>query len=150
LKAQPVRLLEVDEQHSDLAVSEQVTHRIEHAVAIVAGKGDGLAVENANAVLAIAQLSRRVEKSDDKRPNLADLRECGAIEQDADLIILLYREAYYLERTKCSDAVQEEKRIARLGEVQHFLEQRNGPTDLVKLYCNIGCNAVRNLARGAP
>ena len=48
LKPQPVWLFEIDEQHADLEVPEQVTHRIEHAVAIIARKCDGLTVENAN------------------------------------------------------------------------------------------------------
>lgn len=57
-----------------------------------------LAKETGAAVLLLSQLSRALESRDDKRPTLADLRESGDIEQDADAVLLLHREAYYLER----------------------------------------------------
>lgn len=82
-------------------------------------------------VLALSQLSRAVENRADKRPQLADLRDSGTIEQDADVVMFIYREEYYLERGSEDDR-------ARLGEVAgqaevHVAKQRHGPTGLVRL-----------------
>ena len=100
-------------------------------------------------VVALAQLSRGVENRDDKRPTMADLRDSGSIEQDADAIIFVYREAYYLERQTGGTPEQEHLRQDRLIDVKDQLEaiiakQRNGPTGTVHLFCDIACNAVRN------
>ncbi|MCX5681825.1 MAG: replicative DNA helicase [Candidatus Omnitrophica bacterium] len=73
-------------------------------------------------VIAISQLSRAVESREDHRPQLSDLRESGAIEQDADLVVLLLREEYY-------NPTEENKGIAEL----HIAKQRNGPTGIVKV-----------------
>ena len=110
----------------------------------------GLAKELDVPVIALAQLSRALETRDDKRPNMADLRDSGSIEQDADAIIFVYREAYYLERSTGADAKQENARVDRLIDAKDLLEaivakQRNGPTGTVRLFCNIACNAVRDL-----
>ncbi|MBN2120750.1 MAG: replicative DNA helicase [Candidatus Omnitrophica bacterium] len=71
-------------------------------------------------VIAVSQLSREVEKREDHKPRLSDLRESGAIEQDADLVALLYREDYY-------DPDSEKKGIAELN----IAKQRNGPTGII-------------------
>ena len=73
-------------------------------------------------ILALSQLSRAVEQRHDKRPILSDLRESGSIEQDADLVIFIYRDEYY----------NEESDQQGLAEV-HLAKHRNGPTDVVKL-----------------
>jgi replicative DNA helicase len=110
----------------------------------------GLAKELDVPVIALAQLSRALESRDDKRPTMADLRDSGSIEQDADAIIFVYREAYYLERETAPTADREAVRIDRLIDAKDQLEaivakQRNGPTGTVKLFCDIACNAVRDL-----
>ena len=81
-----------------------------------------LAKELAVPLIAVSQLSRKPEGRDDKRPQLADLRESGAIEQDADLVLLLFREEFYTQ-------TEENRGVA---EVQ-IAKQRNGPTGPTKL-----------------
>lgn len=103
-------------------------------------------------IIALSQLSRGVESRDDKRPSLADLRDSGAIEQDADMVAFLYREAYYLEKAKGKDPDKEADRVNRLIDCQNELEfiiakQRNGPARTVKLFVDIACSAVRSAAR---
>src|SRR3954453_15185667 len=73
-------------------------------------------------ILAMSQLSRAVEHRHDKRPILSDLRESGSIEQDADLVMFIYRDEYY----------NDESDQQGLAEV-HLAKHRNGPTDAVKL-----------------
>ena len=105
------------------------------------------------AVVALAQLNRAVENRDDKRPNLSDLRESGSIEQDADLVLLLFREAYYLDRP-CPNPADEDARVARLTEVRYRLDidiakARNGPTGIVPVFFDVATNAVRSWSRAA-
>jgi replicative DNA helicase len=105
-------------------------------------------------VVALSQLSRGVEGRDDKRPTLSDLRDSGAIEQDADAVGFLFREAYYLEKAKGKDSDAEVDRVNRLIDCQNKLEfiiakQRNGPVKTVDLFVDIACSAVRNAARNA-
>lgn len=103
------------------------------------------------AVLALSQLSRGVEGREDKRPGLADLRDSGSIEQDADAVVFLYRDAYYLEKSKGKDADAEAERLDKLIHSENKLEfiiakQRNGPVKTVDLFIDIACSAVRNAA----
>ena len=90
-------------------------------------------------VLALSQLSRQVEQRDDKKPQLSDLRESGSIEQDADVVMFVYREAYYLERKEPSlgsiehaEWQQKMDDISRLAEIM-IGKQRHGPTGNVKV-----------------
>lgn len=112
-----------------------------------------LAKDQNVAVLALHQLNRGTEARDNKRPTLADLRNSGDIEQDADVVCFAFREAYYLERQKYDPGSQEElQRLAELEAREHTLEiliakNRNGPTKAVTLFCDMASNVIRDLAR---
>jgi len=90
-------------------------------------------------VLALSQLSRAVEMRDDKKPMLSDLRESGSIEQDADVVMFVYREAYYLKAKEPRPAtVDHAEWQAKMNEVSHLAEiiigkQRHGPTGNIML-----------------
>ena len=98
-----------------------------------------LAKELAVPVVALSQLSRAVEQRDDKKPQLSDLRESGSIEQDADVVMFVYREAYYLQGREPRPAtVEHAEWQAKMNEVSHLAEliiqkQRHGPTGNVML-----------------
>ena len=98
-----------------------------------------LAKELSIPVLALSQLSRAVEQRDNNKPQLADLRESGSIEQDADVVMFVYREAYYLERKEPRPAtVEHAEWQAKMSEVSNVAEiivgkQRHGPTGNVFL-----------------
>lgn len=90
-------------------------------------------------VIAVSQLSRAVEQRSPKRPQLSDLRESGAIEQDADLVILIYREDYYNPNTP-------KKNIAEVI----VAKQRNGPVGTIELLFQKDFARFENLARRVP
>jgi replicative DNA helicase len=93
-------------------------------------------------VMLLSQLSRAVENRDDKRPQLSDLRQSGEIEQDADIVGLLLRPEYYLER---SETASDEDRADVRGVLKLFIDKnRHGETGVVNLDCDIACNAVRD------
>ena len=105
-------------------------------ISVVSRNLKGLARELSVPIVTISQLSRSVEQREDHRPRLSDLRESGAIEQDADLVLLVYREEYY----------KPDKDEAK-GKAEIIVaKQRNGPTGTVPL-CFIGqCMRFENLA----
>ena len=90
-------------------------------------------------VVALSQLSRQVEQRDNKKPQLSDLRESGSIEQDADVVMFVYRESYYLENKEPPPAtVEHAEWQAKMNEVSNLAEliigkQRHGPTGNVFL-----------------
>jgi len=90
-------------------------------------------------VLALSQLSRQVEQRDDHKPQLSDLRESGSIEQDADVVMFVYREGYYLSRKEPREAtVEHAEWQAKMNEVAHLAQiiigkQRHGPIGNVTL-----------------
>ena len=110
-----------------------------------------LAKELKCAVVVLCQLNRGVESREDKRPGLADLRWTGAIEQDADVVMFVYRESYYLQKP-VDDPTEDIVRLDRLREVENKLEiivakHRGGPTPTLDFYCDMGCAVVRDLVQ---
>jgi len=96
----------------------------------------GIARELEIPVIAVSQLSREAEKRDDKRPKLSDLRESGSIEQDADVVVFIYRDEYYDENSK------------KTGEAElNVAKHRNGPTGKLFLQFNKNFALFSNLAR---
>ena len=90
-------------------------------------------------VLALSQLSRSVEQRDNKKPQLSDLRESGSIEQDADVVMFVYREAYYLENKEPTlGSIEHAEWQQKMNEISSLAEimigkQRHGPTGNVKV-----------------
>ena len=98
-------------------------------------------------ILALSQLSRAVEQREDKRPILADLRESGSIEQDADVVMFVYREEYYLDKSEPSQRENEnqesfnerfskwqDRRNAAEGKAEIIIsKQRHGPTGIIQV-----------------
>ncbi len=98
-----------------------------------------LAKELGIPIIALSQLSRQVENREDKRPQLADLRESGSIEQDSDVVMFVYRHAYYLERMEPKPGTDEHFRWQEeVSEMRNIAEviigkQRHGPIGKIRL-----------------
>ena len=103
-------------------------------------------------VVALSQLSRKVEEREEKRPQLADLRESGSIEQDADLVVFLYREEYYLARTEPPEGTEKHAMwTSKMEKVHNIAEaivakHRHGPISRVKLHFNATNTKFSDLA----
>jgi replicative DNA helicase len=108
----------------------------------VSGKARALAKELDCCVVLLCQLSRDVEKREDKRPVMSDLRWSGEIEQNAHVVAFLYREAYYLAQDPNAEPW-------KINDAKHKLEflirkNRNGETADISLWCSIGHSSVRD------
>ena len=113
-----------------------------------------LAKELSVPLIALSQLSRQVENREDKKPQLSDLRESGSIEQDADAVMFVYREQYYLGRTEppVTDQAKHFEWQEKMDEVRGIAEviigkQRHGPIGTVRLHFNEDLTKFGNLAR---
>lgn len=126
--------------------------RVQEISAITGGL-KALAKDLGVPVIALSQLSRQVESREDKKPMLSDLRESGSIEQDADAVMFVYREEYYLGRTEPKAGTSEHvKWCAEMDQVRGVAEvivgkQRHGPIGTVRLHFNEQITKFGNLAR---
>ncbi len=142
---------------------ERSDSRVNEVSAITRGM-KALAKELNVPVLALSQLSRQVEQREDKRPQLSDLRESGSIEQDADVVMFVYREQYYLERVEPSQRPEETRErfderhaawVERSERAHNKAEvivakQRHGPIGIVSLFFDGNYTRFGNLQGGEP
>lgn len=128
-------------------------NRVQEITEITVGL-KALAKELSLPIIALSQLSRKVEERADKRPQLSDLRESGSIEQDADVVMFVYRDEYYVEKTKPDDLSPEfadwQRRLyAVKGKAEVIIgKQRHGPTGTVDMAFEGQFTRFGNLARG--
>ena len=105
-------------------------------------------------IIALSQLSRQVESRDDKRPQLSDLRESGSIEQDADVVMFVFREEYYLAMKEPRPGTEEHAKWMQdmeraLGRAEVIIgKQRHGPTGTVELHFDASVTRFGDLAQG--
>ncbi|HTX48639.1 MAG TPA: replicative DNA helicase [Caulobacteraceae bacterium] len=132
------------------SVGSRPENRVQEVSQITQGL-KSLAKELSVPIVAAAQLSRQVENREDKRPQLSDLRESGSIEQDADVVMSIYRESYYLSRTEPREGTAEhlawqEKMDVIRNEAEVIIgKQRHGPIGTVKLHYDENITKFSNL-----
>ncbi|MEN6544390.1 replicative DNA helicase [Parvibaculum sp.] len=126
-------------------------NRVQEVTQITTGL-KALAKELNVPIIALSQLSRQVEARDDKRPQLSDLRESGSIEQDADVVMFVFREEYYVQRREPREGTpeyltwqEEMNQVHALAEVI-IGKQRHGPTGTVKLQFEANVTRFADLA----
>ncbi|MDE2578547.1 MAG: replicative DNA helicase [Hyphomicrobiales bacterium] len=126
-------------------------NRVQEVTEITTGL-KALAKELNVPIVALSQLSRQVESRDDKRPQLSDLRESGSIEQDADVVMFVYREEYYLKMKEPREGTEEHIKWMNEMEAAHgraeviIGKQRHGPTGTVALAFEDEITRFSNLA----
>ena len=155
-KQSGLKMIVVDYLQLLRASSSKNENRVQEVSEITQGL-KAIAKELNVPVIALSQLSRNVESREDKRPQLQDLRESGSIEQDADIVMFLYREEYYLERTRPNRsnneafARWEAENGQKLKNVENKAEiivakHRNGPVGTAKLRFEKETTKFENLA----
>ncbi|MGC6471303.1 MAG: replicative DNA helicase [Parvibaculales bacterium] len=106
-------------------------------------------------IIALSQLSRQVESRDDKRPQLSDLRESGSIEQDADIVMFVYREEYYVLKEEPQDGTEEhmiwQEKMEKVHGIAELIigKNRHGPVDNIKLSFDAKVTRFRDLAESS-
>jgi len=135
-----------------LSSAKRSDNRVQEITEITTGL-KALAKELNVPIIGVSQLSRQVEMRDDKRPQLSDLRESGSIEQDADVVLFVYREEYYLKNKEPRPGTEEH--VTWMSEMERahgraeviIGKQRHGPTGMVELAFEAELTRFGNLAR---
>ncbi|WP_407519229.1 replicative DNA helicase [Methylobacterium oryzisoli] len=146
-------LLVVDYLQLLSGAAKKGDNRVQEMTEITTGM-KALAKELEVPIVALSQLSRQVESRDDKRPQLSDLRESGSIEQDADVVMFVFREEYYVKNKKPREGTEEfftwQAEMDRtMGKAEVILgKQRHGPTGTVELQFDAEITRFSNLAHG--
>ena len=144
-------LLVVDYLQLLAGSSKKSDNRVQELTEITTGL-KALAKELDVPIVALSQLSRQVESRDDKRPQLSDLRESGSIEQDADVVLFVYREEYYLQNKEpkpgTEDHLKWQMEMDRVhGKAEVIIgKQRHGPTGSVQLQFDANVTRFSDLA----
>jgi replicative DNA helicase len=145
-------LLVVDYLQLLSGASKKGENRVQELTEITTGM-KALAKELNVPIIALSQLSRQVENRDDKRPQLSDLRESGSIEQDADVVMFVYREEYYLNNREPKPGSEEHLKWQQDMERVHgkaeviIGKQRHGPTGTVQLQFEANITRFSDLAK---
>jgi len=151
-RLQGLRLVVVDYLQLVRGASSSMENRVQEISSITQGL-KAMAKELNVPVLALSQLSRQVEQREDKRPQLSDLRESGSIEQDADVVMFVFREEYYVQKAEPREDkpeypkwVEEMEKVHGLAEII-IGKQRHGPTGTVRLAFRSELTKFDNLAK---
>lgn len=129
-----------------IRASERYAGNRVNEIGEITGALKGAAKELGVAIVLVAQVNRQNEQREDKRPQLSDLRESGDIEQDADVVMFVYRDEYYARRE--TDEIKKQQRLAHCENRMEVLVEKNrhGRTDTVQVWCKVGASAVRNMS----
>src|SRR5437764_5390119 len=136
-----------------LSSSRHRENRVQELTEITTGL-KALAKELNAPIVALSQLSRQVESREDKRPQLSDLRESGSIEQDADVVMFVFREEYYLKNKEPRPGTEEYFKWQIDMDLVHgkaeviIGKQRHGPTGTVQLHFKDDVTRFADLAEG--
>ena len=144
-------LIVVDQlSHVDMTRSAYAGRKVDEIGEVTAGL-KRLAKQLDVPVILLHQLSRAVESRENKRPVLSDLRDSGSLEQDADVVLFVFREQYYLERSEPSrgsaawDGWSMDMDRCRNKLEIIYPKQRMGPTGILHTFCDIGAGVIRDL-----
>lgn len=151
-RLQGLRLIVVDYLQLVRGSTSSMENRVQEISSITQGL-KAMAKELNVPVLALSQLSRQVEQREDKRPQLSDLRESGSIEQDADVVMFVFREEYYVQKSEPREDkpeyakwVEEMEKVHGLAEII-IGKQRHGPTGTIRLAFRSELTKFDNLAK---